>query len=351
MPNTKSALIRQQVLDKYLQKERGYSHQELLEKCNEALELRGDKPVTSLNTIRDDITEIVNSYQVSIESIRKGRNIRYRYKDRDFSIYERPLSDSDFEILNDAIQTLSLYQGRPTLEWLDDMQAHLLASTDRTTDERYIVGFEENPYLKGREFFQPLFNAIKNEQSLEITYKSFKQEKETTNVIHPYFLKQYNNRWFLFSLTDGVNRISNYALDRIVAIRESRKRYEPNNGRFDAEEYFRSIIGVTRPANVEVCQITLFVSKRLVPYISTKPIHRSQKVVSMNDEGVIIEINVIPNYELEQLILSFGDEIAVVAPSCFRDKIMQRLENSQKNYDRFNSSEPIMSAFAPEIDN
>jgi len=79
-------------------------------------------------------------------------------------------------------------------------------------------------------------------------------------------------------------------------------------------------------------KIELFVTSSLVPYIQTKPIHGSQKRVSQDDQGLVLSIMVIPNFELEQLILSHGEKIQVLSPDGFREKIKRRLVEALKGY-------------------
>ena len=76
-----------------------------------------------------------------------------------------------------------------------------------------IVSFEQNPFLKGLNFFTDLFNAIHYKKALDVSYQSFKQQKPNNISLHPYYLKQYNNRWFLFGYNESTNSISNLALD------------------------------------------------------------------------------------------------------------------------------------------
>lgn len=81
MPTNKGALIRRQVLDGCLSSNRNYSLLDLMERCNEALREHGFKPVTSENTIRTDLREMGYQYpEAEIVSVRRGRNIYYRYK-------------------------------------------------------------------------------------------------------------------------------------------------------------------------------------------------------------------------------------------------------------------------------
>ena len=66
----------------------------------------------------------------------------------------------------------------------------------------------------------------------------------------------------------------------------------------------------------------------------TKPIHGSQKKVRQDEKGLVIEIEVIPNYELEQLILSYGEAIQVLYPFTLKDKIKVRIASALSNYNQ-----------------
>ncbi len=80
-------------------------------------------------------------------------------------------------------------------------------------------------------------------------------------------------------------------------------------------------------------EIHLKVDLQLAPYIKTKPLHGSQKKIEENETYVIFSLDVIPNFELEKLILSFGEQMEVLSPIEFREKIKSRLTKSVNIYD------------------
>jgi len=84
------------------------------------------------------------------------------------------------------------------------------------------------------------------------------------------------------------------------------------------------MIGVSRPSNGVLTRIQIKFIPEQAPYIKTKPLHGSQRIISENEDGLIIQIEVIPNYELESLILSFGDSCEVISPTFLRQKITER---------------------------
>jgi predicted DNA-binding transcriptional regulator YafY len=193
-----------------------------------------------------------------------------------------------------------------------------------------IINFENNIDLKGLHFLTPLFNAIINCRVLIVKYKDFKSSEPYEITFHPYYLKQYNNRWFVFGL-NLENKVPNWnlALDRIEYLSETNLKYTPSNT--DWEEYFFDIVGVTRPAGVALQEIVLNFSPEVAPYVLTKPIHPSQKHKN-EPTGLEIKIKVIPNFELERLILSFGEQIKVISPQDFKERISQRIKLTGQLY-------------------
>lgn len=336
MANTKGYTIRQKIIDRCLQSERGYSIQEIMDKSNLELEERGLHVVTSKNTIRNDILEIQNTYFIDIEIIRIGRNKRYRYKERNFSIYNAPITEKDIVNLQEILSTLKMFQGRQQFKWIDETNIRIQSSMSCHSQHDYhLVEFEDNPFLKGLNYLTFLFDAIRLHYTLELKYKSFNAITVQHYIIHPYFLKQYNNRWFVLALTNEYSgTLSIFALDRIYSLKEAHVPYI-HNIKFDFKQYFKDIIGVSKPKGVSVEMIHLWIDIKLLPYIQTKPIHHSQIVIEQDEKGGTIQIMVIPNFELEQLLLSYGEGIKVISPQKLKEKIQERIRKSLNNYDKF----------------
>ena len=91
MAQVKNVFIRQKVLDRCLRSPKRYSLKDLMEKCNAALEIAGEKPVTSKNTILDDLATIERTYPDAVINREKcGRYVFYEYEDKSYSIYKMP---------------------------------------------------------------------------------------------------------------------------------------------------------------------------------------------------------------------------------------------------------------------
>ena len=303
---------------------------EIMKKYNDALERRCEPLITATNTIRNDILSIENRWNVVVEPIKIGRNIRYRYQDPNFSIFNFPLNENEIAQLNQAVSLLKRFEGMPGFDWVDELNAHLQSTIN--LELRHIVGFDENKQLKGMEYFTPLFECISRKEVIKLQYQSYKENSAKTYVIHPYYLKEYNQRWFLFALNNECQHITIFPLDRIKGFTKTSGLFIENN-KVDFEHYFDNIIGVSSNKSDVPTIIILKVCAEQLPYMLTKPLHHTQVVREfMQDGDAIISIKVIPNFELIQQLLSFGERVTVLEPETLRDEIKHRIENNLKNY-------------------
>lgn len=339
MPNTKSSDIRYKVLDRCLRRG-GYSTLKLMEAVSEELEFQGYEPVTALNTIRNDLRYIENTYpDVHIIENKSGRNKTYAYENPDSSIYKLQFNDDELGQLSQCMAILSQFEGMPQMEWLQSFLERFRLSLNIDPDGKRVVGFDENKYLVGREYFSRLLSAISNKEVLDISYKSFKDDSVRHKIVHPYYIKEYNNRWFLLGRTEGYDTVSTFAFDRIVNISNALNVEFIANTEIDFnDDYFTEMIGVTKPLEGTKQKVGIRVRRSLYPYIATKPIHETQRVKGSDDSGVKIEIELYVNYELKQLLLSYGDGIEVLYPASLRTQLRSDLEKALKNYDEASPS-------------
>ncbi len=334
MPVNKNATTRYLALDRcFSNPGRKYDITTLVEACNEALlDIDPHASGVKKRQVYDDIRFMIDSkgYDAPIEKYKEGRKTYYRYADSDFSISKQALNEQELQQLRETLTTLSRFQGLPQFEWINDIKARLDDSFTSKSDTK-VISFEENPFLTGREHLGTLHNAIINRVVLEIDYQTFKDDHKLHFTIHPYHLKQYNNRWFLFGWNEHRDEISNIPLDRILSIEDSDIRYRSNET-IDFNEYFDDAIGVSIPMDQQPRKVLLKIDARLWPYIKTKPFHGSQKVKEVTKEFTIIELELYLNYELESRILSRGRQIEVLAPDELRQSIKSHAEELSEIY-------------------
>ncbi|WKS95344.1 helix-turn-helix transcriptional regulator [Riemerella columbina] len=330
MSTTKNAQLRYKALDQCFSNfYKKFFIEDLMQHCSEVLsEHFMEEKTISRRQIFDDMNFMKSAagFEAPIESIKEGRKTYYRYDDPNFSILKKPMTATERETLQEALETLGRLNTLPGFDWVKSLQAKLDAELQPQAEANPIIDFEENAYLKGLEFLHPLYQYISKKIPVEIVYKSFQAEQEQRITFSPYFLKQYNNRWFLFGWNHAFETIQNMALDRVLSIGNSGVSYQPST--FDFVDYFDEIIGVTNPKNAPVETIEIQLSDRIIPYITSKPLHGSQKI-----KGNYLTISVKINYELISLILSHRENMTVLSPPALVAQIKDLIEKMKKNYE------------------
>lgn len=334
MATTKHASIRYEVLDKYLQKESEDNTQAILrERCCDAVaerDPRYESAEISLKTFRNDIhyiKQIAEKQDVEV-LCRLGRKGYYYYYSRpEFSIYKNELSDSEVGQLKCAMQLLSRFKGLPEYDSIAGLGAKLEKKYGIASGGQTYVEYEHVDST-GEEMMADICNCIIKQQPIKITYMPYgRPEKEW--IIHPYLLKEYNNRWFLFGYNETEGKISNAPLDRIRADYE----YVPNayipNTFLDFNTFFKDVVGVT-VKDYEPTEITFKASEARYPYIESKQIHNTQELKDAAQR--IFTIKVIPNRELDSLILSYGADLEVISPEWYRNHIKKKILEANEVY-------------------
>ena len=333
MAQNKAAIVRYRAIDKCLRKQNCvFGIEELIRACEEALhDAFSERISISPRQIKYDINHMESNagYRADIEHYKDGRRTCYRYADPNFTIDKSPITDDELSQLKETILMLNRFKGMPHFEWMEEILSKLKDMFHLNGSQDSVIGFEQNLDLKGLENITPLFEAIVNKQVLSIRYKSFKKNNPITCEIHPNYLKQYNNRWFLFGWNTEFGAITNFALDRIEAVSPMLGEYKPKPEDLNFDEYFDDVIGVTIPQGKFVEHIVMRIAPDRYPYIKNKPLHPTQHNY---DKEYRISIDVIPNNELIAILLSFGNQLEVLEPQSVRDMMRDHAKTLNKFY-------------------
>ena len=336
MATNKNALIRYKVLDNCFRNPgRRYFIGDLIDACEKVLaEIDPDSNGISRRQIFEDIAfmESKEGWEIELAKLRDGKKVFYRYADINFSINNMPLNEVEINQLKAAVDILSQFKGMPQFEWVNELVPKLKQGIASDEASATIMEFDSNQYLKGIEHLGPLHNAIFYKKVLSVSYQPFENETPFEVVMHPYFLKQYNNRWFLFGYNPEKDKFDwNLAIDRIVSIKEIKGKYH-KNATIDWQEYFEDIIGVTKPIDATVENVVLHFTGKTGNYMETKPLHGSQKPKWLDGQTLEVKLQLIINYELERLILSYADSVSVIQPLSLAKAIKNRLKEALNNY-------------------
>ena len=337
MAVNKNALIRYKTIDKCLQNTmRKWTLKDLIEACSNALyELEGRDINVSTRTVQLDIQLLRSDklgYNAPIEVYDRKY---YRYTDDDYSITNIPLTENDMNILSETMDMLKQFQD---FSLFDEFKGVFNKLEDKIYTERHkkspIIHLDKNTDLKGLELLDELYQAILKEVVIDVFYQSFKAVIPSTFKFHPHLLKEFNNRWFLVGQRGENDKVVTLALDRIMGIDyDFTTHYKTST--LDADTYYKNTIGVTVLGKNQLQNVFFKVNKSNAPYVITKPFHNSQEKIEEHDDGSItFKIKVHHSFELERLLLGFGESLEVISPRSLRRRMRYKFREAVKLYER-----------------
>lgn len=326
MPANKYALLRYRIIDECLTtKGNRYRTIEELRKACEMHLYGSDSGRVSQSTIEKDLRAMKEEEELGFNApIRYSRKYGgYHYTDPDYTIREVSLNDEEKEAIRLAATTLFQFRdvsifnpfGSAIQKIFNRMS--LSVSTDDDTIERF-VQFESTPMAEGTQHMQILLKAIREREELRFVYLSFLDGRSTERTIRPCLLKEYRNRWYVLGAESGNQSVKTFGLDRISDL-QCTGRYFDNVSDFDADALFRHSFGITAGGQVEKVQIRL----GTVPgrFAKAQPLHPTQRIVTEDPDGIIIEMEVIIGPELRSTILSYGRQAEVLSPLSLKEEV------------------------------
>jgi predicted DNA-binding transcriptional regulator YafY len=331
MSQNKHPIARIKVINDCLSKGGYWTKMELIDKISEI------DIIISARTLDSDIQLMKGcaqlKYYAPIEYSRIHRG--YHYTDSNYSVDKLPLNDSDIKALEIAATTLKQYQYIPIMKEFTTTIDKIIRVVNRAkrTDHAAIlefIEFEKTPVAEGLQFIDTIIDAIQSKFALEITYQKFGYQPSPSQIIEPYFLKEYRNRWYVVSFNSTKGEMRTYGLDRIRHIQMTSLSYTKNEF-FDISNYFGHCIGVNMMNGI-IEKIILHFSVNEGHYIKTQPLHKSQRVVSDNHNGLVLQYDLIINYELISIILGFGAEVKVIKPKALEETIYKISKRTMDQY-------------------
>ncbi len=202
---------------------------------------------------------------------------------------------------------------------------------NESTDMRDRILFERIPSC--HRWLPVIVNAMRDRKVVELTYKSFWRDGESTFTVHPYCLKLFRQRWYMLARSENYDdSLRIYALDERMLNVTPLKRALKIPAKFNAEEFFSPYFGVIIEERPFVSKVELKVVADQVKYFESLPLHHSQQLIESTPEYSVFQYRLIPTFDFRQEILSHGPAVEVLGPEELRDEIKADIAKMYKNY-------------------
>lgn len=229
---------------------------------------------------------------------KRRRFFMYKYSEKGYSVFGLGLNNKEIGLLGLATSIITSISGLEISKGLKEIVENLneKAGFNSKGDLGTIIKFDDNPDLVGLGHLPSLIHAIQNKQVLDINYIKY-DGTEVPNIVHPYFVKIWRSRYYVFGWNEEHEAIHNYPIDRIQSIFENHN-VTYNGGKYvKPDDHLKDIIGVSIYQDKPIQEIKFKLRDyRRNDYLKTKPLHSSQHFDEKED---IFSITVRPNKELE----------------------------------------------------
>lgn len=193
--------------------------------------------------------------------------------------------------------------------------------------------FFEKRRPQGTEHFYGLLHAIKNRFYLQLKHQKFWDDDITERIVKPLGLKEFKGRWYLLAKDETGETIKTFGLDRILEFSIRKKRFEKMPAK-EINALFTHCFGIINITDTEPEKIVLSFTPFEGKYILSYPLHHSQRKIKTDDKETRIELFMHITIDFIMELLSYGDELKVIAPLSLKKEIKNRLKNALSLYEK-----------------
>lgn len=219
--------------------------------------------------------------------------------DRHHKGYYIPEDEKIDSIIEDIWMRLSLLSALKATGNLSDFML---------PEQREIVGLPNLPLL---------VTALKKNLIVKFDYQKFTDIVASSRSIEPYFLKQFEGRWYVIAKEVGNNTMKTWGLERISNL-------ELTNSRFQRDPEYNTLpdkdsFGIYTSSALPIEEVVLSFTPKSGRYIITRPLHHSQEVLIDNNSEIRIKLHVKLTNDFIMELLSQTSKMTVISPQHLKD--------------------------------
>jgi len=196
------------------------------------------------------------------------------------------------------------------------------------------LSLDSSDNLTGIELMEPIMSALKSKQIISFDYYNFLKETTSFNIIRPYLLKEYQNRWFLYGENEKYGDFRIYGIERISNLVLTGNYFVPQTG-IDPKDNFENVIGIALRPIIEgqpVQNIVLSMDKEQVRYFKSLPWYPIYTIWNDTENEFKVKLKILPNYEFVQILYKYCDKVTVLEPQWLRDHLKKKFKDSIEKY-------------------
>lgn len=200
-------------------------------------------------------------------------------------------------------------------------------------------GLNKNNYIStaqdsnpsGALYLEQVLYAITKHTVIKFKYTKFSSDEPEVKEVEPYFLKEFNDTWYLHGKDKIKDAFRTYGMDRISDLTVTKESFKRDTQK-KPHLQFGKLIGIFLPPHTDTMDILLKVTGPYVDTLKSRPFHSSQIIRDESQDHLILSLELIPNGELYSELLKMREYVTVINPPELRDKISGILRKTLDNY-------------------
>lgn len=222
-----------------------------------------------------------------------------------------------FDSIESALAKIKAILPAKALRYLNDIESSMH------------TGFSPQPLSKNwGAFLDLLFDAVLKRQVCQIRYHSAHSGETHDRMIEPLKVWFANGALYLVAFDRKTSEKRTFAISRIETC-EILKDEIFRSQDFDFETYRHGSFRVWRG---EAEEIELVFAKSIAPVLAENLWHESQQSEELRDGRLRLHLKTVVSPELENWILSWGDQVIVEAPESLKASILERAIQICRHY-------------------
>ncbi len=318
---SKSAFRRYKVIDSVLRNSmnRYPKMVDFMEACHSKLDF-----YPSEETIQKDIANMRLPYPDGFDApIRYNRAERgYEYTDSEYSLLGVSLRQEEIDAISEAINIIRSIGGTRMSDKFNHAVEKILSSTleKANVDENKepVIQTMIPPTSRGFEHIELIYKACREKIPLSFIHFSYKKRTFNHILLHPFLIKEFENRWYVIGYSELHDEIRTFGLDRVTEPLFINRNYHFIDPQL-VHSYLNDVFGVFPIPGAKKELIQIHVSQLGTHYFQAYPLHESQTIEKENEGTSFIRFEIIASVELARYFLSQGRHVKIVKPKWFKE--------------------------------
>ena len=163
-------------------------------------------------------------------------------------------------------------------------------------------------------------SACTERHQLKINYSSNNSKTVRDRILGPHFL--YFSKGSLYLVAEDLEERKNkvFSLTRVNKAQMLAESYKAEE--LDASDFFEGSFGVFQ--STDILDIELEFSYPVSTYIKEKRWHKSQQLVCLENDKVLLKLELSINPEFVHWVLGFGGDVKVIKPESLKEEILAK---------------------------